>query len=80
MPPYIAFEGMADYPFYVVAVCPNANDNWFTAGQSRASALRAYNSGLKKFPKPHYRVVAKFDAERLRKDLELYDMPVEGSA
>ncbi|SHG89784.1 hypothetical protein [Bradyrhizobium erythrophlei] len=72
---HIQFEGLADYPFYAVAVCPNENDNWFCAGQSRAAALAAFEVGLKQFPKPAYRVVARFDPERLKKDLALFAMP-----
>jgi hypothetical protein len=70
----IQFDGLSDYHFYVVAVCPRESDSWFTAGQTRLAAVRAYNVGLKQFPKPVYRIVVKFNAERLKQDITLYEM------
>lgn len=73
---HVSFDAAVEYPFFVVAVCADENDNWFTAGTHPEKARQAFVTGLQRgFAKPMYRIVARFDAERVRRDLALYAMP-----
>ena len=71
-----------DHPFVVIAICERPDDMWFAACKTREGAISGFTMGLQgnTMAKPLYRVVAHFDGEKVRRDLSLYNVPVQGTA